>query len=112
MRDFCIKSGFRQILPDLFGDHHGSVLSARAADRNREIAFSLANVMGKQVNQKVVDAIEEFPGLGERPDISRDGGILSVEVFVFGNVIRIRQKTDVEYQIALRRQPVAKAEAG
>ena len=33
------------------------------------------------------------------------------EILKSRNVVRIGQKPDVEYQIALRRQPVAKAEA-
>ncbi len=94
------------------GDHHRTVMSARAAKRDGQVAFALADVVRNQVDQQLRNSIDEFDGLREGPDIARDAGIAAGQVFELGNVIGIRQEADVEDQVAVGRHAMPVAEAG
>src|SRR6478672_7916248 len=45
-----------------FADHHRTMPAAGAADRNRQIAFSLGDVEGNHVAQIRFQAVDEFAG--------------------------------------------------
>ncbi len=65
MHDLHAVSGSPQVAADFFGHHDGAVLSAGAAEGNRQVAFAFADVVRQQVNQQFGDAGEKFLRLGE-----------------------------------------------
>src|SRR5580698_10289068 len=75
VRGLGVKAAKREILTDLVGDHDRSVVSAGAAERDREIALAFANVVREQIDQQLRDPLDEFLGLRERPDVARHAGM-------------------------------------
>src|SRR5579863_9318011 len=84
---------------------------AGAAERNGEIAFAFGNIMRDQIQQQAFDATEEFAGLREGADVARDAGIFAAELAQARNKMRIGQEADIEDQVRVRGNAVAKAEA-
>src|SRR5277367_357086 len=82
-----------------------------AAERDGEIAFALGNIVRDQVQQQAFDAAEEFAGLREGTDVAGDAGIFAAEFPQVRYEMGIGQKADVENQIRIRGNAVAKAEA-
>src|SRR5260370_28010948 len=95
------------VLPQRFlhglGQHHRAVLPARAAERNCQVALALSNVMRDQVGQQAFDAPQKFSRLGKRPDITAHLWVFSGESAQPRHEGWLRQKSDVENQIAVRR---------
>src|SRR4029077_7779941 len=63
MHDFGRISLVMQRLAHRFREHHRAMPPARAAKRNRQIAFPFLDVMRDQINQQAFDSPQEFPGL-------------------------------------------------
>src|SRR5271167_4742472 len=82
-----------------------------AAERDGEIAFALGNIVRDQVQQQAFDAAEEFAGLREGADVARDAGIFAAEFPQVRDEMRIGQEADIENQVRIRGNAVAKAKA-
>src|SRR5689334_25067067 len=87
-------------------------MSARAAESDRQVTLALADVVRQQVDKQIRNAVDELTRLRERPDVSRHSRMPPCQLLEFRNVVGIRQETDVEDQIAIRRQSVPVPEAG
>ena len=61
--------GLGQPLLHLFRNEHRAVLAAGTAERNCQVALTLANVVRNQVHQQVGDASDELAGLREGADV-------------------------------------------
>src|SRR5271156_428962 len=85
--------------------------AAGTAERYGEIAFAFGNIMRDQIEQQAFDATQEFAGLRERTDVARDAGIFAAEFAQVRHEMGIGQKADVEDQVRIRGNAVAKAEA-
>src|SRR5215470_11618324 len=112
MRHLGLVARIDQILANLRRYHYRPVLPAGAAERDRQVALAFADIMRQQINQKVGDAVHKLDRLRERPDISSYRRIAACQMFKPRNVIRVREKPDIEDQIAVIRDPVAESEAG
>src|SRR6185437_1063042 len=86
-------------------------MAAGAAERNREIALPFAYIVRQQINQKLRNPVNELPGLREGAYVTRHSRVPPRQLFKFRNVVRVRQKSHVENQIAVRRNAMAKTEA-
>src|SRR5260221_13174266 len=84
------EAGRGQTLADFARDENAAVMPSRAAERNREIALALGDVMRDQVNQEVRDTLDELLGLRKRTDVARHAGMLAAVILERRNVIRIR----------------------
>src|SRR5271170_4462194 len=82
-----------------------------AAERDGEIAFALGNIVRDQVQQQAFDAAEEFAGLREGTDVASDAGIFAAEFPQARDEMRIGQKANIEDQVRIRGNAIAKAEA-
>jgi hypothetical protein len=51
VHEFDAISGVPKMFADFLGDHDGTVLSAGAAEGDRQIAFALVDVVRQQVNE-------------------------------------------------------------
>src|SRR5437899_5891356 len=111
MGDLRLKARNYQILTDLRGHHNGAVLPSGAPERYRKITLSFTNIMWQQVHQQVRNTVDKFHGLGKGPDIACHSRVTPGQVLESRDVIRVREKPDVEYQIAICGNPVAKTEA-
>jgi hypothetical protein len=100
-----------QVATNDFGQRDGTMAAAGAAERYGEIAFALGNIVRDQIEQQAFDAAEEFAGLREGTDVAGDAGIFAAEFPQVRDEMRIWQKTDIEDQIRIRGNTVAKAEA-
>src|SRR5665213_1509219 len=103
--------GAGKVLADLVGDRHRAMMSACAAESDGQIALALVDVMGQQVSQQFRDAGDEFGGLRKGTDVTRDSRILARQLFEFGDVVRVGQKTNVKNQVAVGWHSVAESEA-
>ena len=90
--------------------HHRTMVSTRAAKRDRQIALPLAYIMRNQIRQQSVDAPQEFPGLRKRADVARDARVFPGMLAQLGNEMRIRQKAHIKYEVSVSGNPVAVAE--
>src|SRR5579863_4015405 len=111
VRLFGLESGLLQALANLARNHNRTMMAARAPEPDGQIAFAFANIVRDQVNQQIGDAVYKLLRLWKRADIARHAGVPAGELLELRNIIRIRQESDIEYQIAIGRHsmPVAKA---
>src|SRR5262245_59804861 len=91
---------------DISSDHHRTMLSAGASERDCEVTLTFPNIMRKQIDQEIRNSIDELDRLRERPDIFCDLWISAGEVLKSGNVVRIGKKSYIEYKITIRGHPV------
>ena len=111
MHDFHAVSGAAQVFSDFLGDHDGTVLSPRAAERDRQIALAFMNVMRQQVDEQLGNTRDELARLRERADVPGDSGIASRQRPKFRNKVRVGQEADVEDQVGVFRNTLTKSEA-
>src|SRR5690242_630682 len=88
------------------------MMAARASKTDGQIALALSDVMRDEVDQQVRDAFDELLRLRERADITRHAGVPARQMLKLRDVIRIRQKADVENQVAVWRDTVTVTKAG
>ena len=112
MRDVHLVSGRREILPYLIRDHDRTMMAASAAEADREVALSFFYVVRKEVNQQVRDALDEFAGLREGANVSRDARVTSREFLEARDVVRVGKKPDVENEVGIGGDAMPVAEAG
>src|SRR4051812_43536078 len=101
MRYLDLVSTRCEVFTHLIGDHHGPVMAACAPESDGQIALSFPDVMRQQINQKIRDPLYKLAGLRERANITRHRRVSAGQLFESWNVVRVRQKTDVEHQIAV-----------
>src|SRR5690349_15409739 len=90
-----------KILANLSGNHYRPVLPAGTAKRYRQVALTLANIVGQEIDQQSRDSLHELHRLGKGPDIFSHTRIPPGKVLKTGNIVRIRQKPDIEDQVAI-----------
>ena len=112
MTYLSLKARLHQVLADLVGHHHGPMLSAGAAEGDGQVALTLTDVMGQQIDQEVGNTLNEFSGLRKGADVAGHPRIAPREVLEPRNVIRVRQKANVENQVAVRRNSLPVTETG
>src|SRR4029077_18147217 len=96
---------------DFLSDHHGAMLSAGAAEGNRQVALPFVNVMRKQVDEQVGDAGEELGSLWERTNVFGDTRVAPCKRTELGDEVRVGQKADVEDEIGVLGHALTKSEA-
>ena len=111
MHDLDAVSRLAKVLAYLFRDHYRTMLTTGAAEANRQIALAFVDVVGQQVNQQFGDALYEFFGLGKRANVFGHPRMPSGERAELGHKMWIGQEADVEDQICVLGDTVAKAEA-
>ena len=111
MRYFDAVSGAAKVLADFFGDHHGAMLSTGASESDRKITFSFVDVMRQQIDEKIGNARDELSGLGKGTDIFGDLRIAARQRTKLGNEVRIGEKANIENEIGVFRNSLAKPEA-
>src|SRR5260370_19846804 len=72
VNDFGGESALLERLLHRLRQHHGAVLSARAAERDGQITFSFADVMRNQIGEQAFDAAQEFASLRHGAHIVSD----------------------------------------
>ena len=59
--------------------------------------------------EKALFAVDELTGLRERPNVARHAWMTPAQILELGDIVRIRQKTDVENKVAVGGDAMAKA---
>jgi len=111
MDDLGCKSLFLQVAADYFSQSDGTMPSARAPERDGQVALSFADVMRNQEAKEAFDPFQELAGLRERANVTGDATVLARERPEFWNEMRIWKKAHVENEIGIRRSAIAKAKA-
>ena len=111
MHNFHAISGVAEVLADLLGDHDGAVLSAGAAEGDRQIALAFVNVVRQKVDQQVGDAGDELAGLGKRADVFGDPRVAPGQRTEFGHEMRVGQKAHVEDKVGILGNALTESEA-
>src|SRR6266853_4290367 len=90
------------------------MLSARTSETNRQIAFPLANVVRKQIDQQLRDTIDELFRLWKRSNVFSDSRITSRQRAKLGHKMRIGKKAHIKHQVCVVRHSVfvSKTHAG
>ena len=83
---------------------------SRAAERDGEIALTFADVVRKQIDQELRDAVDTLQRLGKAADVARHPRVAAAQLLKLRDVIRIGQETHVKDQVAVERNAVAVAE--
>src|SRR5579872_4116907 len=106
--------GPAQSLGHILCDHHRSMLAAGAAEANREVTLSLADVVWHQVHQQLRDAVDELASLRKLPDVGCNPRVPPGQRAKLRNEVRIRKEADVEHQVGIGGHSVleAKTHAG
>src|SRR4029077_12054710 len=74
--------------------------------------LAFLNVVRQKIDQQGGDPLDELLSLRKRPDIARYAGILARQVLERRDVIGIRQKANIEHQVAIGWNSMAVTEAG
>src|SRR5215470_3987219 len=111
MHHFHFISTLPQSLPDVFGNHDRAMLPSGAAETDRQIALSLANVMREEVDEEIRDATDEFLRLRKRPDVLGDTRMPSCQRPELGYKVRIGQEANVEHQVSVVGHSMFESEA-
>src|SRR5580658_2972910 len=101
----------RQAAGDLFGNHHGAVLAASAAERQSEVALAFVDVVREQKEQQFGDPIEKLPGLRKTDDVILNLWIFSGQISKFRNEVGVGQESHIEDQIRVERDALLVPEA-
>src|SRR5580704_3267628 len=98
---FSGVAAFGQGCADGFGEHDGAVAAAGATEGDRQVALPFADIVGHQVDEQALDALEEFAGLRERTDVFANLRVLASETAQARHEMRIGQEAHVENQIGV-----------
>src|SRR5580698_1651547 len=114
MHDLGRKTVLRQRFLYLLPEHDRAMLSAGAADGDRQIALAFGNVMRNQIGEQSFDATEKFASLRKRADVLLDFGIFASVAAQARNKVGIGKEAYIENQVRVRRNAifVAKADDG
>src|SRR5437868_2214397 len=108
---FHAVAGFAQVFADIFGDHYGAVLASGASEADGQVALAFADIMRKQVDKQIGDAVDEFLGLREGADVFGHARISARERAELGHEMRIGEKAHIEDQVGIFGNSVLEAEA-
>src|SRR5579864_2544715 len=86
---------------DFFGNHDGTVLSTGATEGDSQIALAFVDVVRQQINEKIGNARDEFPGLRERANVLGEAGIGPRKRPEFGHKVWVRQEAHVKNQVGV-----------
>ena len=111
VHDFHTVSGVTKMLADFLSDHHGAMLSARAAEGDRQVALPFVNVVRQQVDEQVGDARDELASLREGANVLGDVRVASCKRTELGDEVRVGQKSDVEDEVGVLGHALTKSEA-
>jgi hypothetical protein len=111
VHDLDAVSRLPEVLAYLFRDHYRAMLTTGAAEANRQIALAFVDVVGQQVNQQFGDALYEFFALRKRANVFGHARMPPGERAELGHKMWIGQEADVEDQVCILGDTVAKAEA-
>src|SRR3954465_5397180 len=92
--DAYLVSGFLQVLSDVLRDHHRAMLSAGAAEADRQVALPFIHVMRQKIDQQLRDALDELARLGKGLHVADNLGMASGERAKFRNEVRIGKEAD------------------
>src|SRR5687768_9189095 len=93
------------------GDRHAAVAATGAADRDRQIRFSLGDVLRQEkLHQRLRQDHEAF-GRGLTEDMLRDLRVQSCQWAQGGHEVRILQEADIEHKVRVRRDAALEREA-
>src|SRR6266852_7456536 len=87
----------------------GAMLPSRAAKGNRQVAFSLTDVVGNQIGEQAFDAAQKFSGLGKRANVAAHFRVFSRVAAEARDEMRIRQETNIKNQVGVGGNTVAVA---
>src|SRR6185312_16080818 len=112
VRFLYAETGGSQPFADFTRDQHAAVVPPGAAERYRQVALALRDIVRQQIDQQLRDTLDELGGLRERTNVAGHARMLAAKVLEGRNVVGIGQKPHVEHQVALGGHSVAVAEAG
>lgn len=111
MHDLCGETFTLQIPANYFSERDGTMPSASAPQRDRQITLPFANVVRNQKAKKALDLAQELTRLRKRTDVTRNAPVLSAERTQTWNEMRIGKKTHIKNEIRIRGNSIAEAEA-
>ena len=111
MNDLYAISGVAKVLADFFGDHDGAMLSAGAAEGDRQVALPFVNVVRQQVDEQVGDARDELASLREGANVLGDARVASCKRTELGDEVRVGQKSDIEDEVGVLGNALTESEA-
>jgi len=114
MDDLDFVTRLAQPLADVFGDHDGAVLPARAPEANRQVALALTDVVRQQINEQFGNALDELFALRERANVFRHPRLTPGQASKLGHEMRVGQEAHVKHQVGVVGNSVfeSKADAG
>src|SRR5690348_9871196 len=87
------------------------MLAAGAAERDRQIALAFADIVRHEIDEQFGNSINELFSLRELTNVGSDFGVLACQRTELRHEVRVRQKTNIEYQIGIAGHAVLEAEA-
>src|SRR5450631_1627860 len=111
MCDFHAISRAAKMFADFLGDHDGAVLAAGAAERDRQVALALVDVVRQQEEQIGNSARDELASLRKRADVLGNAGIAACQRPELGDEMRVGQKAYVGHHIGVLREALPESEA-
>src|SRR5262249_31914660 len=103
MHDLRRQSSLFQVSRNGLRQHHGTMLSARATNGNRQITLPLWNVRRNEIRKQSFEPPQKLTRLRKRIDVPLHLLVLPGELPKLRNKMRVRQKPHVKNQIRVRR---------
>lgn len=85
------------------------MFAAGAADRHHQLVFAFFNIIWNQKSQQICQLVQKNPRLREAHDIILNAPVVAGQIFQFIYIKRIRQETDIKYQIRICRDSMLEA---
>src|SRR3954453_2449750 len=101
---------FREPLAKFVSHHHRSMLAARAAKSDCQIALSFADIVGQQITKQIGNPKNEFLRLWKTANISSNAGMSPGQWLELRDVVRIWKEAYIEYQVRVGRDPMSEPE--
>src|SRR5215470_17817771 len=111
MHDLHAVSRLAEVVAHVLSDHHRSVLSPGATERDRQITLPFPDIVRQKVHQQLRDAIDELLRLGEGTDVLGYPRMPPGQRAELRHKMRIRQKPDVEDQVGILRYSMFETKA-
>ena len=93
----------------LIGQRYAPMFAAGAADRHHQLVFAYFNIIWNQKSQQICQLVQKNPRLREAHDIILNAPVVAGQIFQFIYIKRIRQETDIKYQIRIDRYSIFKS---
>ena len=85
------------------------MFAAGAADCHHQLVFAFFNIIWNQKSQQICQLVQKNPRLREAHDIILNAPVVAGQIFQFIYIKRIRQETDIKYQIRICRDSMLEA---